>query len=91
MDGSLKKDVMGSGDKHCCLIVDLEVGIWALGAWQIMYTVQTIFALIYTLCFFVYYKKIPMDYFIFTGIIVLCQVPSWVGAIYYFFFFIDKS
>ena len=69
-DGSFKKDLMGDG-KRCCGFVDLELGMWFLGAVQIIYAVQGIFAIIFALCFFLYFKGINTDLLIYLIIMTI--------------------
>ena len=63
---------MGTGDKHCCLFIELELGIWILGAFQIMYAVQSVMSIVFVMCFFMYYKSTPSDMVIYCIIMLLC-------------------
>ena len=90
-DGSLKKDVMGTSGNHCCAFVDLEVGIWSLGAFQIITAVGTIYSTIFACCFFMYFKGMETDRLIFLAFFLVWQIPSWLGAIYYGRFFMKSE
>ena len=89
-DGSFSKDLMGEG-KRCCLIIDLELGMWFLGGVQCINAISGIFAIIFNACFFLYNKGIPMDYLIYLTVLTIFMIPSWFGAIYYGRFFMKGN
>ena len=86
-----KSDIVGDGEK-CCLVVKLEVGIWFLGASQIIYTVQTIWGYVMALCYVAYSgADIKTSLALYILGLILCQVPSYLAAIYYGRYFVHSD
>ena len=87
-----KSDMVGNGAK-CCCVIKLEVGIWFLGAAQVINSVQTVWGYVMALCYTAYLNTtdIKGDLLWYNIGFVVCQIPMFLGAIQYGKYFVHGN